>query len=166
MRRRVDESFSQWESVEAGLAREKAARAVGRVAAAGGSRLAARAEAVHAASRAVERYRRHKVAMAEADAVRDQEAEAQAEAGRVQAQRRQVIAAAEANLWTARHEWQRDQTAGGLEGWGLGGERSEEERQWRRSRQEAPRVLSVSLCVPEVCQRASAAREHARLRVG
>ena len=59
----MDESFSQWESVEAGLAREKAARAVGRVAAAGGSRLAARAEAVHAASRAVERYRRHKVAI-------------------------------------------------------------------------------------------------------
>jgi hypothetical protein len=154
----VDESFSQWESVEAGLAREKAARAVGRVAAAGGSRLAARAEAVHAASRAVERYRRHKVAMAEADAVRDQEAEAQAEAGRVQAQRRQVIAAAEANLWTARHEWQRDQTADGLEGWGLGGERSEEERQWRRSMQEGPRVLSVSLCVPLRCASGRAQR--------
>ena len=98
------------------------------------------------------------------DAVRDQEAEAQAEAGRVRAQRRQVIAAAEANLWTARHEWQRDQTAGGLEGWGLRGERSEEERQWRRSRQEAPRVLSLSLSVPEPLSLRSHGVLHDRMR--
>ena len=132
--RQVEVSFSRWESVEAGLAREAAASAAGRAAAAGCDRLAVRAEAAHAAARAVERFRRHRVEMARVEAVRSEDTAAEVAAGRACTQRTRVIARAEANLRPARREWQRDQAAGGLEGWGLGGERSEEERLWWRSR--------------------------------
>ena len=132
--RQVEVNFSRWESEEAGMARAAAARAAGQVAAAEGGRLAARAEAAHAAARAVEQFRRRRVEVAQAVAVRGEELEAEVEAGRACTQRRRVIAMAEANLRPARREWQKDQAAGGLEGWGIGGERSEEERLWRWSR--------------------------------
>ena len=119
--------FQAWETIEAQLARERAARAEAWVMRKGAT-LETAAEARRAGARAAKGLRQSLMKVAERHAD-----------GEVVRRRRLVHEKAEANLQAARRRWQRDQAAGGLEGWGMGDGVSDEERRWYAFRHDATR---------------------------
>ena len=127
--------FQVWETIEAQLARERAARAEAWVMRKGAT-LETAAEARRAGARAAKGLRQSLMKVAERHAD-----------GEVVRRRRLVHEKAEANLQAARRRWQRDQAAGGLEGWGMGDGVSDEERRWYAFRHDATEGRSAAGCL-------------------